>query len=78
MNKSPRPRTLSCLRKLKRMRIIHVDDKTSPPTGFSYLVRCAHIPSKARYKRLGSPLDQMGLPSPATGYSAHARLLVEM
>ncbi|KAH0974716.1 hypothetical protein GBA52_016615 [Prunus armeniaca] len=67
MNKSPRPQTLSCLRKLKRMRIIHVDDKTSPPTGSSHLVRCAHVPSKARCKPLGSPPGQMGLPLHAIG-----------
>ncbi|KAI5333279.1 hypothetical protein L3X38_023410 [Prunus dulcis] len=54
------------------MRIVHVDDKTSPTTGSSHLIECTHVPSRVKCKLPRSPPDQMELLPCATGYSAHA------
>ncbi|KAH0986949.1 hypothetical protein GBA52_014126 [Prunus armeniaca] len=53
---------------------------TRPPlaTDSPYLIKRAHIPSKARCKPPNSPTHHMGLPPCATGYSAHAWPLVEV
>ncbi|KAH0992303.1 hypothetical protein GBA52_003786 [Prunus armeniaca] len=43
-----------------------------------YLIKSAHVSSKAKCEPLVSPPHQTGLPPCATGYSAHAGPLVEV